>query len=80
MSRIGVFFIGIKHGAKNFSCVVTDIINFVLLLFVYVVGIGIVSMISKLLGKYFIDLKGTKSSWVIRKLKKGPIEEYYRTF
>ena len=40
----------------------------------------IVWEIRKLFGKHFMDLKSSGSSWVVRKLKKRPIEEYYRLF
>ena len=75
-----IFFAGFKQGFRNFSNVVTDTINFILLFVVYIVGIGSVSLVSKLFGKHFLDLKSSGSSWVIRKLKKRPIEEYYRMF
>ncbi len=80
MSEIKIFFMGLKQGFRNFSHIIADIINFILLFFVYVFGIGIVSAISKLFGKHFLDLKSKGSSWKIRDLKKMPIEEYYRSF
>lgn len=80
MNKAAIFFKGFKQGFRNFSHLITDIINFVLLFTVYFIGIGIVSIIAKLLGKHFIDLKNTGTSWVTRKLKKMPIEEYYRMF
>lgn len=80
MRNFKIFFIGVKRGFRNFSHIITNIINFILLFFVYIFGIGIVSVISKLLGKHFLDLKSKGSSWIIRKLKKRPMEEYYRLF
>lgn len=80
MNKLQIFFRGFKQGFRNVSHVITDIVNFVLLLLVYILGIGIVSVISKLLRKHFLDLKSSGSSWVIRNLKKGPLEEYYRLF
>ncbi|MBS3113799.1 hypothetical protein J4448_01735 [Candidatus Woesearchaeota archaeon] len=80
MNNAVVFFKGFKQGFRNFSHLITDIVNFVLLFIVYFTGIGIVSIISKLFGKHFMDLKSSGSSWVVRKLKKRPIEEYYRLF
>ena len=71
-----------KHGFRNFSHVITDIINFALLLAVYFIGIGIVSAISKLSGKHFLDIKkqNKSSNWHEHKVTKQPIEDYYRTF
>lgn len=80
MNALIVFFRGFRQGFRNFSHVITDIVNFVFLFLVYFIGVGVVSIISKLLGKHFMDLKNNGSSWVERKLKKRPIEEYYRLF
>ena len=80
MSRLKIFFSGFKQGFRNFFNIINDIINFVLLLLVYIIGIGLVSTISKLSGKHFVDLKASGSSWVARKLGKKQIEEYYKTF
>ena len=80
MNRLIIFLKGFIKGFRNFSHVITDAVNFVMLFFLYLIGIGIVSIVSKLLGKRFMDLKSSGSSWVIRKLKKRPIEEYYRLF
>lgn len=80
MKAFKTFFVGFMQGFRNFSNTVTDIINFILLLIVYIIGIGMVSIISKLFNKHFLDLKNKGSSWVIRKLKKNPMEDYYRTF
>lgn len=80
MSAIKIFFAGFKNGFRNFSYVITDIVNFILLFIVYFTGVAVVSIIAKLLGKHFMDLNSNGSSWIIRKLKKRPIEEYYRLF
>ena len=80
MNKFRIFFAGFKLGLKNFSHLLTGIINFVLLFFVYFIGIGSVSIISKLFRKHFLDLKNSGSSWILRKLKKRPLEEYYRAF
>lgn len=83
MNKINLFFEGIKQGFRNFSHTITNIINFFLLLAVYIFGIGIVSVISKLFGKHFLDLKksgNNKSNWHEHKVTKQPIEKYYRSF
>ena len=64
------------------SKAMSSIVNFVLLSVVYFAGVGLVSMVMKLFGKRFLDLKKTnnKSSWHEHKTAKQPIEKYYRTF
>lgn len=80
MKNAVIFFKGFVQGFRNFSRWITDIINFILLFIVYFIGIGVVSVVSKLLGKHFLDLKNSGSSWVMRNLKKRPIKEYFRAF
>lgn len=80
MNKAAIFIKGFKQGFRSFSLLITDIVNFILLSIVYFIGVGIVSIIAKMLGKHFIDLKNNGSSWVARKLKKRPMEEYYRMF
>ena len=70
----------IKDGFSIIPHFITNAINFVLLFFVYFMGVGVVSMVSKLLGNHYLDLKKNGSSWIVRKLKKKPIEDYYRSF
>lgn len=78
--KFSIFFRGFKQGFGNFSHLITDIVNFILLSVVYFIGVGIVSLVAKLAGKHFLDLKSNSSSWIERKLKKRPIREYYRMF
>jgi len=82
MNKTNLFFKGAMHGFKSFSHTLTNIINFFLLLVVYILGIGPVSAISKLFGKHYLDIKktGNKSNWHEHKATKQPIEKYYRTF
>ena len=80
MNKLKIFFAGFKDGFRNVSNRITDIINFIFLFVVYFIGIGVVSIISKMFGKHYLDLKKNGSSWIVRKLKKKPIEDYYRLF
>ena len=82
MEKISLFFKGIQQGFKNFSYTLTNIINFSLLSIVYFIGIGIVSVISKLSGRHFLDLKkqNKASNWHEHKVTKQPLEKYFRTF
>ena len=70
------------HGFRNFSHTLTNIVNFFLLLIVYVIGIGLVSITGKLSGKHYLELRksGTRSKWHEHKVTKQPLEKYYRTF
>ena len=82
MNKVKIFFKGMKQGFRDFSHTLTNIINFLMLLIVYVLGIGLVAVISKLSGKHYLDLgkTGSKSNWHEHKVTKQPLEKYYRTF
>lgn len=71
----------VYNGFKEFGHDVASIVNFFLLLIVYILGIGPVSIIAKLSKKHFLDITFREkiSLWKERK----PIEkqeEYYRQF
>lgn len=77
------FFSLFKKKAKGFSKILTLIINSILLSIVYVVGVGFTSIIAKLSGKHFLDIRLSKkknSYWSNLNLKKKPIKEFYRQF
>ena len=82
MNKAYLFIQGAKEGFRNFSHAITNIVNFVLLFLVYIIGIGIVSIAGKLFGKHFLDIKkqGKNSNWHEHKITKQPLEKYYRTF
>ncbi len=82
MDELNLFFKGFLQGFKSFGHTVTNIVNFFLLLIVYIFGIGSVSVIGKLTGKHYLDLKksNNKSNWHEHKVTKEPIEKYYRSF
>ena len=71
---------GLKDGFNKIPHFVTNLINFVLLFSVYVLAIGSVSLISKVFGKKYLNLKSSGSTWVKRTNKKLKLEDYYRTF
>ena len=57
------------------------IINTALLSFAYVFGVGLTSIVAKITGKRFLDMKqGKESYWKPLNLKKKSMEEYYRQF
>ncbi len=78
-----VFFKGFKKGMKLFGDNIALIINSILLSVVYLIGVGITSIVAKLVGKHFLDTKINKEAktyWSDLDLKKKPINEYYRQF
>ncbi len=76
------FFSGVGKGFRGFSNIIVNGVNFILLVPVYFVGIGLTSIIAKIFGKHFLDnkFKSQDSYWIERKISKEPIENYYRQF
>ena len=77
------FFNGFKKGMNNFGQIISVIINSILLLIAYIIGIGLTSVAAKIFKKNFLDTKidkKRKSYWSDLDIKKKPIEEYYRQF
>jgi hypothetical protein len=75
------FLKGMKEGMHLFGQNIAIIINTALLLAVYLIGVGITSLIAKICGKKFLDMKqGNGSYWKPLNLKKKQIDEYYRQF
>lgn len=72
----------LKSILQGVGKLISDIVNFVLLAFVYFIGVGIVSIAMKLFGRHFLELKmqNKKSNWHEYKVTKQPLEKYYRTF
>ncbi|GEM_PF-3200521 len=72
----------IKTVLEPIGKVMSGIVNFILLALVYFVAIGLVSIIMKIFGKHFLEIKkqNKKSNWQDHKVTKEPIEKYYRTF
>lgn len=83
MKEIKQFPKGFSRGMKDFGNSISAIINSVLLLAVYLIGVGLTSIFSKIAGKHFLQRKINKnkqSYWSDLNLRKRPIEEYYRQF
>lgn len=77
-----LFFDGFKKGFKDFGHNISIIVNSALLVFVYLIGVGITSVVAKLASKHFLDTKRSKSKsyWSELNLKRKPVDEYYRQF
>jgi hypothetical protein len=74
---------GFKQGMRAFGDSIAVIVNSVLLAVVYLLGVGLTSIVCRLFLKRFLDLKPSKHAttyWVDINLKKRPIEEHYRQF
>jgi len=83
MAGLREFFSGFKAGMQLFGHGIATIVNVTLLSVVYWIGVGITSMIAKIMGKRFLDMeldKKAKTYWKDYNLTKRPIEEYYRQF
>ncbi|NQU98271.1 hypothetical protein HQ533_02290 [Candidatus Woesearchaeota archaeon] len=72
----------IKKLLMKLSEFITSIVNFILLIPIFIIGIGLTSLFLKLFGKHFLDLKSkTKNSyWVDKNLSTQKLEKYYRMF
>ena len=82
MKELRQFFRGFKKGMINFGQGIALIINSILLTFVYLLGVGLTSIVAKLSRKHFLDMKLSKknSYWSDLGLKKKPLRDYYRQF
>ena len=73
----------IKKGFLAFSHFMQMVVNTILLTVVYFVGIGLTSLISKLFGKHYLELKLDKNAKSYYKecySTKRPKEEFYRMY
>jgi len=70
-------------GMRKFGLNITILINSLLLLFVYLVGIGITSIIAKLFNKSFLDIrikKFKKSYWTKLDLGNENEKDHYKQY
>lgn len=76
------FFRDVKKGQRTFGEDMQYIINFIMLTFVYFVGVGITSIFAKIFNKQFLDMEFSKQEKTYWKDygKKGKIEDYYKQF
>ena len=77
------FFSEFKEGQKSFGETIAILVNSLLLSLVYFIGVGGTSIIAKIFGKHFLDLKinkQNKSYWEDLNLDKESLEESYKQF
>jgi len=82
MIKLNQIFKEFHQGMKDFTLLISMIVNSILLLAVYLLGVGLTSLIAKISGKQFLLLKKKKTStyWEDLNLKKRELKEYYRQF
>lgn len=82
MKEIKSFFRGFQNGLRNFSVIIISVVNFILLLIVYIFGVGLASIFAKLFNKHFLDMKTDKrkSYYTERRIGKEEISSYYNQF
>jgi hypothetical protein len=76
------FWSGFKKGFHEFGDTIKNSINFILLLFAYIIGVGFSSiLVRRIMGKKFMRLYPEgKSNWTKVKIGTERKEEYYRQF
>lgn len=83
MSWMKQFLVGFKKGMREFAESIAQIVNTAVLLLVYLVGIGVTSILAKLFGKHFLDMNSSvqrNTYWSDLNLKEGDIDRFYRQF
>lgn len=82
MSKGRDFLTGFGRGSQYFGCNLSVIINSILLLLVYLVGVGMTSVFARVAKKSFLDIRVVKKDtyWSDLRLQKKSKESYYRQF
>tara|TARA_Y100000310_G_C20622488_1_gene784122 strand:- start:362 stop:586 length:225 start_codon:yes stop_codon:yes gene_type:complete len=70
----------LKEGMKAFGNTLTTLINSILLFVVYLIGIGITSIIARIVGKKFLDTEKKDSYWKEYAEMNKTKESRYRQF
>jgi len=76
-------FTGFKKGMNNFNNLISTLVNSILLLIVYILGVGLTSITAKIIGKHFLQKKTSKkvkTYWSDINLNQKVKEDYYRQF
>ena len=68
-------------GMKEFGINISTLVNTILLFFTYLIGVGITSIVAKISGKHFMDLRRREGTyWHDINLGKRKKEDYYKQF
>ncbi len=77
----GAFFKGFRHGAEQFGMNIATLVNTAIALLIYLVGIGLTSIVAKIFRKGFLDFAMKKDTyWSELKLGKEDVQSYFRQF
>ena len=63
MGKARLFWKGFKKGFRDCGHIATNIVNFILLLIVYVIGVGPTATIGKAMKKEFLELKRKETTY-----------------
>tara|TARA_Y100000310_G_scaffold306535_1_gene347759 strand:+ start:121 stop:351 length:231 start_codon:yes stop_codon:yes gene_type:complete len=74
------FFKGFKKGFPGFGRLVALLVNVVLLSIVYLLGVGLTSVVARVKGKKFLDTKEKESYWNDLSIGRKNMKECYRQF
>ncbi|MDD5254390.1 MAG: hypothetical protein PHG05_04845 [Candidatus Nanoarchaeia archaeon] len=77
------FFKGIKEGFNLFGNFIGRIVNFVLLLIIYIIAVGPTFTVSRISKKHFLDIKKNKfkeTYWIKKQSGGESIDSFYRQF
>ena len=77
------FFADIKEGFKLYGEVIATVVNSVLLTIVYVIGVGLTSIFTKVIGKKFLEMKIDDSSetyWNELNIGDEDMDSHYKQF
>jgi len=83
MNELAGFASGIFEGMKEFGSNISIIVNSLLLLIVYVLGVGASSLAARMLNKKLFDFQISKSRstyWIDMNMQKQGIAGYKRQF
>lgn len=77
------FVTSVGKGMKEFGEKIATVVNTILLLLVYIVGVGVTSLIARIFRKHFLEKKTSKkasSYWSDLNIKKQERGKYYKQF
>ena len=83
MNKLNNFCKGFIEGSKEFGLSINILVITSLLTVVYVLGVGVTSIVAKAIGKHFLNTQLAKNQdtyWTELNLKKKEIDEYYKQF
>ncbi len=71
----------VSQGFKRFGEFIASIVNNSLLVIVYLIGVGLTSILAKIFGKHFLEMdKKGHTYWTMRDAESKDINDYYRQF